>query len=75
MMIKGEEHKTKTLHDLVLLIVRLRYEHGLNDRIREQIIKAGQRHGLTLRDRTRLALSWAAKRAEADAEILCLDKR
>ena len=46
MMIKGEEHKTKTLHDLVLLIVRLRYEHGLNDRIREQIIKAGQRHGL-----------------------------
>jgi hypothetical protein len=31
LMIKGQVFKLCTLHDLVLMIVRLRYENGLDD--------------------------------------------
>jgi hypothetical protein len=44
--IKGQVFKMRTLHDLVLMVVRLRYENGLNDRIRRKIILAGQKYGL-----------------------------
>jgi hypothetical protein len=46
LMIKGRVFKLRTLHGLVLMIVRLRYEQGLNDKIREKIILAGQKCGL-----------------------------
>jgi hypothetical protein len=46
LMIQGRVFKLRTLHGLVLMIVRLRYEQGLNDKIREKIILAGQKCGL-----------------------------
>jgi hypothetical protein len=30
-MIKGQVFEVRTLHDLVLMVVRLRYENGLDD--------------------------------------------
>ena len=44
--IKGQVFKMRTLHDLVLMVVRLRYENGLDDKIRRKIILAGQKYGL-----------------------------
>jgi hypothetical protein len=42
LMIKGQVFKMRTLYDLVLMVVRLRYENGLDDKIRRKIILAGQ---------------------------------
>jgi hypothetical protein len=46
LMIKGQVFEMRTLHDLVLMVVRLRYENGLDDKIRRKIILAGQKYGL-----------------------------
>ena len=46
LMIKGQVFKLRTLHDLVLMVVRLRYENGLNDKIHQKIILVGQKYGL-----------------------------
>ena len=46
LMIKGQVFEVRTLHDLVLMVVRLRYENGLDDNISRKIILAGQKYGL-----------------------------
>jgi hypothetical protein len=46
LIVKGQVFKLRTFHDLVLMIVRLRYEHGLNDIAKRKIIEAGRRCGL-----------------------------
>src|ERR1043166_8880856 len=45
-MIKGRAFTVRTLHDLVLLVVRLRHEKGLNDKARGQITHTAQNYGL-----------------------------
>jgi hypothetical protein len=44
--IKGQLFETRTYHDLVMLIVRLRYERGLNEKARRLISAGGQKYGL-----------------------------
>lgn len=45
-MIKGQVFKMRTLGDLVLMIVRLRYEKGLNNKVCARITRAGQAYEL-----------------------------
>ncbi len=45
-MIRGQAFTIRTLHDLVLMVVRLRYEKGLNDKARERITDIAQTNGL-----------------------------
>ena len=46
LMIRGQAVEIRTLHDLVLLIVRLRCEKGLSDRVCERITQLAQINGL-----------------------------
>ncbi len=43
---REQAFKIRTLGDLVLMIIRLRYEEGLNDKVRNQITRAGQAYEL-----------------------------
>jgi len=43
---KGQVFKMSHASRLVLMVVRLRYENGLDDKIRRKIILAGQKYGL-----------------------------
>ena len=45
-VIEGKVFEIRTLNDLVLMIVRLRYERGLNSKARETITRGGEEYGL-----------------------------
>ena len=66
LMIKGQVFQIRTLHDLVLMIVRLRYERGLSDNIRAHIMKAGREHGLIDTDGSVTPLYFALMSDEAE---------
>jgi hypothetical protein len=69
--IRGQVLQLRTIHDLVLMIVRLRYENGLNDKIRQKIILAGQGYGLLSETEKDSPYRGHQRGSKADIEILC----